>query len=141
MVKDGHIKEYTEKVYNLEIEDDNSYTLTTGSVHNCIELLGCGVHCIASDCLGHSEYLRGAPTIQRELTIVPVGKEVANDGIWFNGTQGEWSEMDPGGLLEAMELVWTQQDKYLEKSDELSDYISQNYSWTKTAEDFIALSK
>jgi len=94
------------------------------------EMLACGVPCIASNCLGHSEYLTGAPSIQRELIIEPVGTVVANDGVWFKGDVGEWADMSQEDLSEKMLYVHENQTKYSRPSPELSRYYTENYTWT-----------
>jgi glycosyltransferase involved in cell wall biosynthesis len=47
-------------VYNLEVDEDNSYLLAGGAAHNCIpilEAMACGVPVIATNCTAISELL------------------------------------------------------------------------------------
>jgi len=103
------------------------------------ELMACGLPCIATMCLGHGEYLPGTPEIQQNLIISPTGKEVANDGIWFKGEQGEWSTFNVQDLADKMISVQANASNYEAKSEELSNYITTNYSWKKAAEKIITL--
>ena len=49
LVDDVIIENYEGYVYNLEVEDDNSYTTAICTVHNCIEAMACGTNVILSD--------------------------------------------------------------------------------------------
>jgi len=98
------------------------------------EMLACGLPTIASNCLGHSEYLNGAPEIQKDLIIETKRKEVANDGIWFKGESGEWDTIDQEDVKSAITTVYENKEKYEPKSVELSNYILDNYAWSKAAD-------
>ena len=108
------------------------------------ELMACGLPCIATMCLGHEEYLadtvdRQVPQIQSELIILPNSMEIANDGTWFKGDQGEWSVINRADIEAQLKSVYENRDKYQTKSEELSNYITTNYSWKKAAEKIITL--
>lgn len=103
------------------------------------EMMACGLPCIATMCLGHGEYLPGTPEIQQNLIIQPTGKEVANDGIWFKGDQGEWSTFNLKDLADKMVAVQAAQSNYETKSEELSTYVTTNFSWKRAAEKIITL--
>ena len=98
------------------------------------EMLGCGLPTIASNCLGHSEYLNEAPALQKELVIEPEGEEVANDGIWFKGTQGNWSTISKSKLDQTMSYVVENKERFEDKDVDISNYILDNFTWTKAAE-------
>jgi len=98
-----------------------------------IELLACGVPTIASDVIGHSEYLPGAPSVQQSLIVQPRCMEVADDGVWFHGDRGLWAKIDSEDLIDMLEMTWDDQDKYKDVSQELSKYYIDNYSWDKPA--------
>ena len=103
------------------------------------EMMACGLPCIATMCLGHGEYLPGSPEVQQELIINPTGTEVANDGVWFKGDQGEWSTINRTDIEAKINFVYENKDKYQAKSEELSSYITTNYSWKKAAEKILTL--
>jgi hypothetical protein len=126
--------DYDDLVYNLEVEEDNTYQLQSFTAHNCSEMLACGLPTIATRCLGHNEYLPGLNDTMGELIIDPTGSEVANDGIWFNGNQGEWSKIEAANIKEKLDLVFNNQSKYLTKNEDLSTYMINNFSWSKAAE-------
>lgn len=97
------------------------------------EMMACGVPTIASNCLGHSEYLPGAPKAQQELIVPCAGQEVAKDGIWFKGTVGNWDIIDEDAFKNILLTSWNNRTKYESKSEELSEYMENNYSWSKAA--------
>lgn len=102
------------------------------------EMMACGIPCIATDCLGHSEYLNGAPKVQQELISNIKETEIANDKIWFNGTSGEWGKPNTKELEELLINTYDHKEKYEIKSEELADYMSDNYSWSKAAKNLLA---
>jgi len=95
------------------------------------ELMACGVPCIASDVIGHSEYLPGSPKIQQDLIIKPTGMEIANDGVWFNGNQGEWPIIDMDDVIDKIEHVYDNKNKYNHVSHELSTFYTTKFDWTR----------
>jgi len=103
------------------------------------EMMACGLPCIATECLGHKEYLPGAPEIQQKLIIQPTGKEVANDEVWFKADQGEWSTFNVQDIADKMVTVLNNSNIYEIKSEELSNYITTNYNWKNAAEKIIKL--
>lgn len=103
------------------------------------EMMACGIPCITTDCLGHSEYVIGAPEIQTELISKITEQEIANDGIWFNGTFGEWGKPNTTDLEELLNLTYNHKEKYENKSEELADYMAENYSWSKAAKALLSL--
>jgi glycosyltransferase involved in cell wall biosynthesis len=105
------------------------------------EMMACGVPAITTDCLGHLEYLHAAPAIQKELIVGCKGREIANDNIWFKGDNGFWDIPDFDGLADKLENTYANIDRYKEKNDELSDYITENYSWSRATQDFLTLTK
>lgn len=98
------------------------------------EMLACGLPTIATNCLGHSEYLTNAPEIQKDLVIEPTGKELANDGLWFKGEQGDWDTFNLKAVSELITKTYEDKEKYGTKSEEISNYILDNYTWSKAAE-------
>lgn len=135
LVKSNSVSsEYAGLVYNFEVAIDNSYTLCNGTTHNCNEMLACGVPCIASNCLGHSEYLNGAPRVQQELIIEPDKMIKADDGIWFKGEHGDWADMSQEALADKMTDVFDNSDKYLTPNIDLSRYYTTNYTWSQAVD-------
>lgn len=101
------------------------------------EIMGCGLPSIATDCLGHSEYLEGAPELQKELIIPITGTITANDTIWFKGEQGEWGKVSEDDIKSKINYVLDNKDKFSPKSEELATYMTDNYLWTKAAQSFV----
>jgi hypothetical protein len=137
-IKNIKQEEYTDLVYNLEVEDHNTYQLQSFTVHNCTEMLACGLPTIASNCLGHVEYLdhTGLPEIQKELVLSCYDTEVADDGIWFKGNMGEWSVIDEAAFKAKLNKTWEEKERYEEKSDDLADKMVENFAWSKAVDQF-----
>lgn len=98
-----------------------------------MELMACGIPCIASNVLGHLEYLPGAPKVQQDLIIEPIGMEVAQDGIWFHGDRGDWCRINSDDICEKLEDTYDNMDEYKTPSKELSLYYTYNYDWSLAA--------
>lgn len=105
------------------------------------EMLACGLPTIATDCLGHREYLTGLKDIMGDLIIPPTGSETAKDGIWFKGDQGVWDTFNTTAIRDKIKLVLENRDKYTNKSEDISTYMTTNFSWTKTADTIKAILK
>jgi len=96
-----------------------------------MECMACGVPCIISNCIGHSEYLEDIPVF-KELIIEPSGKEVANDGKFFNGDVGNWYTTIISDVIDKMEYAYINNiGKAISK--DLSNYIIDNYKWELSA--------
>lgn len=102
----------------------------------CTDLLACGTPVIASQCLGHDEYIVDAPDVQKELIVPITGLEVAKDDQWFDGNQGEWEIPDKDVFISLLENTYND-SKYEEKSDDLADYMEDNFSWEKAVDSFL----
>lgn len=105
------------------------------------EMLACGLPAIATNCLGHSEYLSGAPEEQKKLVLEMTGKELANDGIWFKGNKGSWETITNDVVEQKLTEVYENREKYNTKSEEISAYISENYNWSKAAQALLEVVK
>jgi len=101
------------------------------------EMLACGLPVIATDCLGHSEYLPNTPDIQKNLIIPKKEMTIAFDNVWFKGDQGIWDVLDTEILKGKLEETFTNATLYESKCDPLADYMSQNYSWNAAAKQLI----
>lgn len=102
------------------------------------EMLACGLPAIATLCLGHEEYLnststREVPEELEKLLILPNGNEDANDGLWFKGDQGMWSTFNQEDIRSRIKYVLENKEKHEIKSEAISNYMTTEFSWTKTA--------
>lgn len=132
--------DFSDLVYNLEVEDDNTYQLPSFTAHNCSEMLACGIPTIATDCIGHKEYLTdNIPTIQKDLLINKQSENLAIDGVWFKGNQGSWDNLNVEKFTEVLENTFNNASTYEEKSEQLADYMSSNFSWGKAAETLLSI--
>lgn len=98
-----------------------------------MEMMACGIPAIATDCIGQKEYLRDAPKIQQDLIINVSEKEIAKDNVWFNGDRGSWYKVNQNDIRDKIEDVYENNRLYINRSKELSNYYTNNYSWNKIA--------
>ena len=105
------------------------YSRAEGWNLSLIESMACGIPCIASNVIGHKEYLKNSPQIQQELIVEPIGMEIANDNKWFKGDRGEWAKMSKKHLYEAIEDIYDNSSKYITPNRDLSLYYHNNFNW------------
>ena len=103
------------------------------------EAMACGVPCIATDCLGHIEYLTDAPNIQKNLLVKKIDMTIAIDNLWFKGNQGIWDNLNIENFTRVLEDSFNNQTLYQNKNEQLADYMSLNYSWGKAADELITV--
>lgn len=128
LVKRVETEEYDGYVYNFEVEDDNSYVLLGGTVHNC-EAMACGTPTICSDYGAQLEFAEGVAHKVRIKGLVPTKNILYQpDGI------GEWAEPDFDHLKEVMRFVYENYDECKKFALERSKYIREEFSWEKAAE-------
>ena len=68
-----------------------------------LELMACGIPCIATNYSGHTEFLNQ----DNSLLVLPDGMEDAHDalgGKWFRG-QGQWCSFSAENLAESMKIA------------------------------------
>ena len=95
------------------------------------EMMSCGIKNIATNCLGHSEFINDAPGM-KDLIIDNQETEIADDGKWFKGDQGEWQKLDSDKLKEKLSWVLENKSEFGNKDEELSDYMMNNFSWANS---------
>ncbi len=97
-----------------------------------IEMMACGKPVIISNVIGHKEYIKDLP-VYRELIIEPDGKELAVDGVFFNGEKGNWYKMNRKPITAMLNYTF---DNNIGKllSPELSEYIIKNFNWNLAAQ-------
>jgi glycosyltransferase involved in cell wall biosynthesis len=104
------------------------------------EMMACGIPCIATNCLGHNEYLTNEiPEIQKTLVINNTEMTVAIDNMWFKGNQGVWEVLNIEKFSQLLEETHKDSTKYEQKNDQLSNYITTNYSWSIAAKKLITV--
>lgn len=94
-----------------------------------MEMLACGLPVIATECIGHKEYMP-----KSELNISVDKLETANDNYWFRGDKGKWSVVTIESIRDKIDFVIKNQDKFKVTQKETSSYITSEYSWSKAAE-------
>jgi glycosyltransferase involved in cell wall biosynthesis len=98
-----------------------------------IEMMGCGIPVITTNCMGHKEFLPTIKGMQSDLTIGCSTKEVAKDNMWFNGKQGEWSIVSEDSIRDKVKYCLDNTFMFNKQNLELANYIKTNYSWTQAA--------
>jgi hypothetical protein len=63
-----------------------------------IESMACGLPCIASFCTGPTEYLNK----KNHISLTKFVKEIAYDGLFFNGKSGTWNAVTVKELVEKL---------------------------------------
>jgi hypothetical protein len=103
-----------------------------------LESMGCGLHTIATNYSGHTEF---APADICHL-VEPIGMIKAEDNKWFNMTpytnNGDWADFNIQDLSDRMSEVFV---KYKNK-DRNSDIIvqhAQQFTWEKTIDKLIKI--
>jgi len=94
-----------------------------------MECMACGIPTIASNVIGHKEYLKDAPTVQKNLIIEPTGLEIADDGKWFKGDRGSWATLNKSDLYDLIEDVYESKEDYETPNNTLSTYYHNNFNW------------
>lgn len=97
-----------------------------------VEMMACGLPVIATDCMGHNEYIHQTPEIQTNLIIKKETMSIANDGIWFQGN-GEWDDLNITMFISKLEETYSNPSLYTIKDEELADFMANNYNWNKAA--------
>lgn len=126
LVKDTSDINYDNHVYNLEVENDNSYLLVNATVHNC-EAMACGTPSIYSNWGGQLEFANG-----KGIPIKIKGLKPANiGGLNF---PGDYCEPDFDDL--ALKMLELYENYTTHKINAIidSDKIHEEYSWDKAAE-------
>jgi glycosyltransferase involved in cell wall biosynthesis len=119
LVKNNKIKKYNGYVYNLEVDNDNSYLMANATVHNC-EAMACGTPSIYSNCSGQLEFAEG------KGHPVKIEKEIPFDA-------GNYYEPDFNDLSLVMKDVYINYWKYKEKALKDSDDIRNKFTWENAA--------
>lgn len=81
-----------EEVYNIMSKVDCGVFPARAEGWNLelLELMAAGKHVITTNCTAHTEFC----TPENARLIDVRDKEPAKDGVWFDGTKGQWSKFD-----------------------------------------------
>jgi len=121
LVKNVYFENYNGNVYNLEVENDNSYLLSNATVHNC-EAMACGTPSIYSDWGAQLEF-----AIDKGHPVKVLGEKKIPNGI------GNYIEPDFNNLSTVMRDVYTNYWAYKEKALKDSEIIRTKFSWKNSA--------
>ena len=129
LVKTSISENYNDYVYNLEVENDNSYLLSNATVHNC-ESMACGTPSIYSNCSGQLEFAEGKGHPVKIIGEKPIPNVVGN-----------FYEPDFVDLSKIMRDVYKNYWKYKKKALEDSELIRTEFSWDNAANKALAILK
>ena len=127
LVKNTYFENYNGVVYNLEVENDNSYLLSNATVHNC-EAMACGTPSIYSNCSAQLEFAEGKGHPVKIVGEVPIPNQVGN-----------YYEPDFDDLSNVMRDVYTNYWKYKEKAIKESKIIRNEFSWENAANKAVSI--
>lgn len=98
-----------------------------------LESLACGLEIAATNYSAPTEYLT-----EENSYMIPIReKEVAFDGVFFDGSIGRWAKLDEqyeDDLVEVMEYMYFKWKKGENKINKRGVETARNYTWEKTAE-------
>lgn len=95
-----------------------------------IEMIACGIPCIAGSWTGQSEYY-----LNNQFSIKNYSEEIANDGYWFLGNRGKWNVPDDN--VKSLMIKAFQDGKNYRTSDEwkiICDKVRE-FTWDRAAKE------
>ena len=116
-------------VYNVEIENDNTFVANSILVHNCsFEAMATGMPCIMARCSSPLEYFSTdyGWWIEMSELYAPIDK-------CLEGTGGSWRLPDVDSIADAVSYSYKHRDECESKGQLASEYVHQKLSWTNTA--------
>lgn len=122
------------EVANLMRQADCGLFISSAEGWNleCLEMMACGKHVIATNYSGHTEFC----TKENSLLVDIKEKELANDGIWFHGT-GWWAkigEYEKDQIIQHMKTIHTtKQEIGLQINQSMSEW-----TWIEAAKKLIS---
>jgi len=102
-----------------------------------LECLSCGTPIIVTKCTGQTEYLEN---YDERLMLIDLNKEIAADGVWFDGTRGSWYSISMDELKAKMRWAFENRDQLRSIGTGMSQYVRNNFSWNnagKKLNDFL----
>ena len=129
---------YSGFVYNLEVEEDHSYTTNCFTVHNClpaVEASMCGLPIIMTNCSGQQMYLRENNSYMIEIDeLVEIQRGQMHihywDGQKFPALTSEKVHND---LKKTMRSVYENYNEAKKRNKRLQQLVLSNFTWTHTA--------
>tara|TARA_B100001564_G_scaffold359340_1_gene380719 strand:+ start:3081 stop:4154 length:1074 start_codon:yes stop_codon:yes gene_type:complete len=123
-----------EEVYNIMKECDCGIFPSRAEGWNLelLEMLSCGKQVIATNCSAHTEFCNK----DNCLLVDTTNKEMAFDGIWFNGKVGSWAKIEDKQVSEFAELmreVHNKKQKQELTSNSQGVKTANNFSWTQSS--------
>jgi intein/homing endonuclease len=126
LVKEVSAEDYDEEVYNLEVEDDNTYTAHMIIVHNCLESLARGIPCVASYWGSWRDYLPPFLGVKTGERVQPLPGNAIHVGYGY--------KVDVESALNKVHDILDNIEEYRAKLKEYKLKLSEEYCWDNVAE-------
>ncbi len=131
-------KEFAGYVYNLEVQDDNSYTTNCFTVHNCLPPLEaslCGLPVIMTNCSGQQGYLRADNSYMIDIDrLMKVDRGQFNIHYWDGQKFPSLKSAEVHKQVKStMRKVMENYDEAKKKNNNLQQLILQKFTWNNTA--------
>ena len=128
LIKSVNKINYEGKVFNIEVEDDNSYATTAFIVHNCVEAMSCGLPALVPDNSSMPELLNYG---KNGWLVENVPSHVSQDDMFGIPTRQKYPLPDEYLFRKQILYVIKHKGKRLEKGRNARQFIIENYDWTK----------
>ena len=133
-VKEVQQREYQGYVYNLEVEEDNSYTTNCFTVHNCLPPLEaslCGLPVIMTNCSGQQGYLRKDNSYPIEVDQIVEMQPGQMHIHYWDGQKfpALTSSKFHNSLKETLRQVYNNYDDAKLKNKKLQQMIMNKFTW------------
>jgi len=128
-IKSIDVISYVGPVYNLEVEEDESYMISNVAVHNCmpvVEAMATGTPVVATDCTSLVEHLYEDYENKKGLRGFPIKVEYLHQDPWGNSYRHYASSDDAAKQLYK---VWK-----LIKSKRIQPYIDKGRAYAESRE-------
>lgn len=133
VIKSIEKEKYTGKVYNIEVENDNSYTTKIGNVHNCegfgipcVEAAACGVPLMVTNYSATEDFVD-------KLNAIPIEPQALYNELETGCYRAVPNIQDMADKLDNFFSIISEEER-LGKGVETRELYEKHYSWDKAAE-------
>lgn len=129
------------EVYNLSVEEDESYCTDNFVVHNCLPIMeaaSAGMPVIAPDWSGHTDYLYkdDKPFFANvDYEIKQISEEAQWDGMLVEDSN--WAYADEGSFKLKARKVYKNYPKFVNQAKKLRKHLKQDYSQEDQMSEFV----
>ena len=122
------------EVYNIMAKTDCGIFPSRAEGWNLelLEMMACGKHVIATNYSAHTEFCNNDNALLVDIT----DKQIAYDGLWFNGNKGNWAKIDESAkdkFVTHMRLVHEKKQNNKLDVNTAGIETAKKYTWDNTA--------